>query len=377
MTTKWSLILPLAVAACLLGCAAARAERIHLPPEIINTVDPLRGDQQAVVEKAVDEALAGIAKAPDAEVATLCSDLRDPLGQSNSGVFKQAYVSVLERKLPGVLTLNPPARPVARCNVMSVFYDLADDEPTPAALLPAVHLGLADRGVGCGATIYWAARLAGKLADTGKLPAAEEKGLLADLASAAVAIEKTTPQASNWSALGGINQALAHLNDPAAADELLAGMERRFPLYIADTGLPVGPERDGLIELYIKKYTIAPPPTPVVIRLTTITYRYLDMAGKLCDTDAESLFVPAPESARPDLRRFIEAASNILRWASVTLKGPNLQPMPNPLPMQRDWIKVQGVIHTWGQALTAAPFKIAEADLLALVQKKKNEKTPD
>jgi hypothetical protein len=110
--------------------------------------------------------------------------------------------------------------------------------------------------------------------------------------------------------------------------------------------------------------------------MTAITFRYLDMAGKLCDADALSLFVPAPMSARPDLRRFIEAASRILPWAADTLKAGVLPPMPNPLPEQKDWVKVREIIRLWGKMLLARPFNIAEAELWAPVRKK-SEKAPD
>jgi hypothetical protein len=370
------------VLACLAwsGVARAAGEGVHVDPEIMKATSPLSSDQQASLDQTVSDAVDAAVKAPENEVAQACSVLRDPLNQGGSAIFKRAYLTALERKLAAVLAADPPVTPVARFNVMSVVADMIADDPSPAVMLPILHLGLHDSNAGGGATIYWAARAAASLADAAQLAAAEEKGLLADLVFASTTIEKTAPIGSAWPALEAVNQALTHLNDPAvapaAAAQLLDGMERRLPLYIADPGLSVAPEREGLIALYVHKYTVVPPANEVVIRVAKVTFRYLDMAGKLCDLDPNSRFIPAPASAQPELRRYIEAASKVLPWAWDTLKVHRKMPvMPNPLPVSKDWIYVLVPIRHWGESLTAAPFSIRESELWAPVRQKGDKPT--
>jgi hypothetical protein len=374
MLRKRSLIGVWVTLACLvLGLGGARvvADGVHIDPDLMRTSVPLTSDQQATIDSAIGDAINAAAKASPADIAEICSSLRDPLRQGGSSIFNRAYLSALERKLTAALTANPPLPPLVRFNLMSVVTDLISDDPAPTVIMPLIHSGLTDTGPGAGATIYWAARAAATLAPATPLTAADEQALLTDLAAAAATIEKETPLGANWPALGAINQALARLSAPAAATQRLAGIERRFPLYIANPGLSVAPEREGLVALYVRKYTVTAPPNDVIVHVAAITFRYLDLAGKLCDTDPENQYVAASAAARPELRRMIEAASSILSWAWDTLNvGTKMTPMPNPLPEQKDWVMVREVIRQWGKALAAAPFSIPDADLWAPVHKK-------
>ena len=325
-----------------LASFTSSAYAAEIPQDVLKSLSALNAAQQKSVDAYVDEYVGVLLKGDEDTIGDARNRILEPLQKGGSSTFNLAYSASVSNALNKAMQSDQVQ---VKLNAMIIASKLIDSQA-----LNIIKQGLADGSPACR---IWGAKAAYEFAVGNRLSAADEAALLKPLEG--VLARDSAPEV-----LEQVLRVMAEFKSDDAVKATLGALNQRLSLFAGDPKLVIRADYEGLKSVYVRMVQARAANQVVrqdVMRsLGTVAFRHLSAAVRRIDTN---------KTVRPDDKKMIELADNILPWVckqlneSVTPPGKVL----TKATMDKQVSDALLLVEDWKRFLSSPPLNYVAKDL--------------